>query len=174
MMAAWAGLVLGCGSGPRAPALRDDPVYQNEREGFRFLVPEGWKQHAKAEVPPRKYPKDILLVEYKHLVPGKGALLQVSLADLPKGTDLTTFLASPAFGVKDWKPTAGMEGLQVDGGPATRLVFTGRLGPQEMTREVVVFRRGERVYFFTGLYNTGDTESRDQVRRAVASTLWKK
>jgi hypothetical protein len=173
-MAAWAALVLGCSSRPRAPALRDDPEYQNEREGFRFLVPGGWKQHARTDAPPGKYPKDLLLVEYKHFEGGKGAMLQVSLADLPGETDLGTFLAGPSFGVKEWKLAPGREGLEVDGVSGVRLVFTGRLARQEMTREVVAFRRGERVYFFTGFFVRGDTEARDQVRRAVASTVWKK
>jgi hypothetical protein len=154
--------------------LGDGAVYQNEREGFRFLVPEGWKQHAKTDAPPGKYARDLLLVEYKHLVHGKGALLQVSLADLAEGTDLAKFLANPSFGVKEWSVARAPEAVQVDGVAGVRRVFTGRLGSQEMTREVVAFRRGERVYFFTGLFPTGDAESRDQVRAAVASIFWKK
>jgi hypothetical protein len=174
MMAVLAALLLGCGSRPRAPVLRDDPVYQNDREGFRFLVPEGWKQHARTDAPPGKYPRDLLLVEYKHFAGGKGAMLQVSLADLPEATDLSTFLASPSFGVKEWKRAGSEEPLEVGGVSGVRLAFTGRLARQEMTREVVAFRRGERVYFFTGFFPRGDTEARDQIRRAVASTLWKK
>jgi hypothetical protein len=42
-----------------------------------------------------------------------------------------------------------------------------------MIKEVVVFQRGPRQYFFTGLYWSSDTAAKDQLRRAVASTIWK-
>ncbi len=78
------GLVLlfsGCRSRPRAPLLRDDPVYQNDREGFRFLAPEGWTQSSRSEVPPGKITKELSLVDYRRKT-GKGASFLVTLADL--------------------------------------------------------------------------------------------
>ena len=42
-----------------------------------------------------------------------------------------------------------------------------------MTKETVAFRRGGRVYFFHGLFGPTDAKARDQVRRAVESTIWK-
>src|SRR5262245_64118678 len=76
-------LLLGCAPRPRAPALLDEPVYQNEREGFRFLVPEGWKQYARSEAPPGKGERERLLVLYRRLTPGPEATLEVTRADLP-------------------------------------------------------------------------------------------
>ena len=40
----------GCEGRISAPPLEDGPVYRNTREGFRFFVPEGWKQRARGEV----------------------------------------------------------------------------------------------------------------------------
>src|SRR2546423_15656230 len=79
LLALCALLLLGCDSKPRAPALMDDPVYQNDREGFRFLVPDGWKQHARAEVPPGKSEKERLLVQYRRPAEGGEATLEVTL-----------------------------------------------------------------------------------------------
>jgi hypothetical protein len=161
----------GCGSHPRAPALQDQPVYQNDREGFRFLVPEGWKQYARADLPPGKIDHERLLVQYRRKE-GKAATLEVSRVDLPASTDLATYLTAPAFGVNTWRFTV-REALEVGGKPAERLLLTGRRGAEELTREVVAVRRDERVYLFTGIFASGDAAARSAVRRAVGRVLWK-
>src|SRR5690349_2852811 len=88
--------VLGCSSGPQAPVLRNELVYQNDTEGFRFLTPEGWRQHARVDVPPGKLEKERLLVQYVRLSSEKGASLDVSMADLAATADLTEYLAGPS------------------------------------------------------------------------------
>src|SRR5689334_14831576 len=95
-----AALLAGCNSRPRAPALRDDPVYQNDREGFRFLAPEGWTQSARTEVPPGKVKTETPLVDYRRTKGEGRAALRVSLADLPESTDLESYLSGPSYGVK--------------------------------------------------------------------------
>src|SRR5262245_25916538 len=100
-IAAAALVLASCSSGPRAPALRDEAVYQNDREGFRFRVPEGWTQHAKSDLPPGKANKEHLLVSYRRS--SKPASLEVSLADVPESADLATYLAGPSFGAKQWR-----------------------------------------------------------------------
>ena len=165
--------LLGCDSKPRAPALMDDPVYQNDREGFRFLVPDGWKQHARADVPPGKTEKERILVQYRRPAEGGEATLEATLADLPATTDLAAFVAGPAFGVEKWRRTSPIETLDVKGTSAVRVTLSGRPGNAEMLKEVVAFRRGERVYFFTGIFNAKDGTSREQVRKAVDSIIWK-
>jgi hypothetical protein len=168
-------LCSGCQRRPVAPALRDDPVYQNDREGVRFLVPEGWKQYAKAEVPSGKVDKERLLVQYKHLFERKvGVEFEVSLADLPPSTDLSDYLAAPSHGGKNWRQKGPVEKLDVNGVAAERFVFTGRVDRGEMIKEVVVFQRNGRFYFFTGLFAAADKNARAQVRAAVDSTKWKK
>jgi hypothetical protein len=173
LTAVCAAFLPGCGGGPRAPALQDDPVYQNDQEGFRFLAPPDWTQHAKAAVPSGPVTKERMLVQYKRLRGGKGALLEISLVDLPTSTDLQKYLAGPAFGANHWLLAAPVEKLEVDSVAADRLIFQARVEKAEMTKEVVAFRRGERVYFFTGIFAAGDKTAREQVRRAVGSTVWK-
>jgi hypothetical protein len=153
--------------------LRNEPVYQNEMEGFRFLAPEGWRQHAKAEVPRGKLEKERLLVQYVRLGSEKGASLDVSMADLPASTDLTTYLAGPSGGVKSWRPQLPAAAITLNGVPAQRLTFTNGVSKDETTKEVVAVRRGERVYFFTAYFASSDAKAREEVRRTVASTLWK-
>jgi hypothetical protein len=171
-LAALLGLLPGCAPRPRAPALGQEPVYHNTAAGLRFLAPEGWAQVAKGEVPPGKQEKERLLVAYQRPTPGSNARLEVTCTDLAKGTDLAVYLAAPAFGVKSWQTAATAEALTAGGVASHRFIFTGRAGAEDLTREVVACRRGERVYFFTGLFQSGDTKARDEIRRAVASVLW--
>jgi hypothetical protein len=166
-------LLSGCGSRPRAPALSDEPVYQNDREGFRFRVPEGWTQQARADLPAGPVKKEHLLVRYMHTGPGKRAVLEVSLADLPESTELSTYLAGPSYGTKQWRRTAPVGSLEGKGPSAVRLIFMANVGEAEMTKEVVAYRRGGRVYLFTGLFAAGDSKAREEIRRAVDSTDWK-
>src|SRR5205807_3959401 len=70
--------LLGRG-GPHAPALRSEPVYNNTREGFRFVAPEGWSQVAKADLPPGPVEKERLLVRYQAAT-GGGAM-EVTIVD---------------------------------------------------------------------------------------------
>jgi prepilin-type processing-associated H-X9-DG protein len=163
----------GCSRTPSAPALRDDPVYHSANEGFRFLVPEGWVQRANAELPPGRLEKERLLVKYIYLSPDSRAQLQTSVADLPKATDLVAQAAAPSFAVSNWSLVGQPEPVETEGRSGTRYVFTGRMGKEDMTKEVTVFRRGERVYFFTGLFASGDSKARGQVQRAIATVIWK-
>jgi hypothetical protein len=170
------GLVLLAGNSqrPRAPALGNDPAYRNSREGFRFLAPEGWVQRARAEVPPGKLEKERLLVEYQRTSGGKMALLEVACADLSATTDMATYLARPADGVQKWRLLTSPMDLEINGVTATRMSFSGRAGKEDLIREVVLFRRGERVYFFVSLFSATDDKIRDELRRAVGSTIWNK
>ena len=166
-------LAAGCSRQPQAPVLRNEPVYENDQEGFRFLTPEGWRIHAKVDVPPGKLEKERLLAQYVRVFPERGASLDVSMADLPATTDLAQYLAGPSGGVKSWRPKGPVESVQVGGVPAERFLFAGRMDNQEAVKEVVAIRRGARVYFFTAYFAPGDTKAQQQVRRTVESTLWK-
>ncbi len=163
----------GCDSRPHAPALLDEPVYANPREGFRFRVPDGWKQFAKADVPAGKLDKERLLVGYRHATPNTSAQFEVAMADLPESTDLAAYLSDRTRFGDQWRAAAAPERFEVEGVPAVRYAFTGGQGKDKMTREGVVFRRGERVYLFTAVYRTGDEPTRNAVREAVGSVMWK-
>jgi hypothetical protein len=165
-------LLVGCGATPRAPALQSGPLYQSEREGFRFLAPEGWIQRARAELPAGPFEKEELLVAYGRLT-DRPASFEVSLADLPEGADLRKFLtAVPSEGVQ-WRAKGAPGPVTVNGVAATRFTLAGGAGKAEQLKEVVAFRRGGRVYFFAGIFPAGDTATRDEVRRAVNTVVWK-
>jgi hypothetical protein len=165
-------LLCGCDGRPRAPALQSGPLYQSEREGLRFLAPEGWVQRARAELPPGRYEKPELLVAYTR-VTDRPAEFEVSLADLPEGTDLLKFLtATPTEGVR-WQAKGPPEALTVGGVPATRFTLGGGAGKDAQAKEVVAVRRDGRVYFFAGTFPAGDRATRDEVRRSVNSVIWK-
>jgi hypothetical protein len=166
-------LLAGCESRPHAPALIDEPVYSNAREGFRFRVPEGWKQYAKADVPPGKVDKERLLVAYRLMSAGAAAELEVSLHDLPIDSDLEKLLSGRSFGVEKWQAASPAEQIEINGAPAVRLTFSGRSGKEKLMKEVVAFRRLGRVYFFTGVYRPADERAREGIREAMGSILWK-
>ncbi len=167
-------LASGCGSGPRAPALIDESVYQNKGAGFRFVVPEGWSQHARSELPPGPLDKERLLVQFKRLTSAdRGATMEVTAMDVPESDDLAPYVAGPDYGVKKWTPAGTPEKLEPGGVAATRYVFANQVGAEKMVREVTAFRRGGRVYLFKGIFGAADKKARDQIRQAVASTVWK-
>ena len=163
--------VAGCSAGrPKAPALGNEPVYHNVREGLRFAAPEGWTQAAKADLPPGRLDSEKLLVRYLGLSGDAPGTLEVSCADLLEATNLAEYLAGPSHSIKTWKPVGQPEALQVSNHEAKR--FTFRTG--DMMKEIVTCRRGERVFFFYGLYSAKDPKSRDQLRQCVGSVVWEK
>jgi hypothetical protein len=166
-------LLAGCGPRARAPVLEDNPVYVNDREGFRFLVPEGWHQAARAELPPGKLDQERLLVQYRQLDPDRPATFEVSAADLPASTDIGTYLAGPAYGAREWRSRTPPQKIEAGGVAGTRYDLAARVDKDDLVREVTAFRRGERVYLFTALFLAKDDTSRGQCRRAVNGLVWK-
>jgi hypothetical protein len=164
---------LGCGARPRAPALGDSSVYQNEREGFRFLVPEGWSEQARADLPPGPASVQRLLVLYRSFQSKPLASFGVTLIDLPESADLRAHLTGLHRGVR-WQAEGEGQALEVHGVPATRFLLRGKEGRHDLMREVVAFRRGGRTYFFIGTFGKADPVRRAQVREAVDSVLWSK
>ncbi len=167
-----AGVAAGCSQRPHAPALQDELVFHQEQEGFRFLPPQGWLQHARGVVPPGKAETERLIVEYLCPTSMYPASLAVSRIDLPESAALDEFVQGQSFGADKWRKVSAPESLVVNGVPAVRLTFAAGKGVQIM-REVTVFRRGERVYFFNGIFAASDPQARDEVRRAAASVLWR-
>jgi hypothetical protein len=162
----------GCGSKPRAPALSDDPVYQNAQEGFRFLPPEGWQMRSRAEVHPDKLSREMQLVEYKRFTHEKPASFTVSMDDISPARGLADCLQERKIAPGTWRLHAPVESLTVSGLKAARAVFRATVDGEPTVTEIVAVRRGERVYFFTGVYPEDDARAREQVRKAVASAAW--
>lgn len=166
-------ILLGCQSRPSAPVLRDDPVYRNDREGLRFLAPEGWRQRVNADTPPGPITKDRTIVEYRPSAGSSQGVLGVALIDLPPQADLAAHCAGASHSVKQWSATAAPQAAKVGSRMGTRYSFSGTAGKSVMNKEVVAVRHGERVYLFTALFGGKDTEARDQLRRVIASVIWK-
>ena len=165
-------LIAACDSRPRAPALIDSPVYQNNREGFRFLVPDGWIQTASSVLPP-KLEGEVILVQYTMRTPIRGAMVEVLCFDEAQPSDLAEYHAGPSHGQKNWGLLEPSRTIKVHGTPAERLVYAAQVGTEKMVKEVVAFRRKQRVYSFVGLYWVADNKAPQQLRRAVESTVWK-
>lgn len=165
-------IAAGCDSRPKAPALQDGPVFKEPREGFRFLVPEGWKQLARGQVPPGKIPGERMLAEYKCLTCSRPGALMVSVADVPLSTSLSDYLTKNTRTGEDWKLSGPAEEFTINGVPAARITYLLRAGKQEAIREIVAFRRGERAYFFKGYYAGSDAASRQAIRTAVDTIVW--
>jgi hypothetical protein len=165
-------LALGCDERPRAPSLQNEPVYQNSREGFRFLVPQGWTLHARGELPSGKLDRERMLVSYELLQTDKPATFQVTAADLAAETDLIKYLSGMAFGITDWQVKLPVEDLDNDSQHGRRYTFARASRGSPEIREVVVFRRGERAYFFSAMFPKSDAKAREQIRRAIESLVW--
>jgi hypothetical protein len=168
----------GCGGRPRAPALTDEPVYENDRAGLRFVAPPGWVMGLRSELPPGRLGQPLQLVRYQ-AGPGGGdgpekpADLTVLAVDLADGTDPGKYLADHPVGGGRWA-AATPQSLTVNGAAATRYEYTAASAKAgQLRREVTAFRRGGRVYFFMTTFAATDTAARDQVRQAVNSVVWK-
>jgi hypothetical protein len=165
-------LAPGCQSRPSAPALDDEPVYKNSREGFRFSRPEGWTQRARGDVPAGKIDGERLLVEYKSTFGDDPATLEVSVATIPESVTLNDFVIKSSLTGEKWRLKGTAENFTINGEAAVRLVYTLRTKTEDRVREIVAFRRGERVYFFKGFHAASDTRARREIRSAVDTVVW--
>lgn len=162
----------GCRQKPRAPLLQDEPVYHNPKQHVRFLAPEGWTQHAKADVPAGPVEGAPLLVHYIHWNGDDPALLELSLVDLPETADLPTYLSGQSFGAKQWRVALRGEPVEAGGVAGQRIVLQTSDQHGDRTKEVTAFHRANHWYLFTGVFSTSDTAARDQIRQAIQSIVW--
>ena len=154
----------GCNSRP------GEPEFRAEREGLRFVPPQGWSERARGDAASCGQKHDRLLVQYKRLQAGAPAWLRVTVADMPPSRPLDVCLAERAPG--NWKRESEVEKIQVGGLPAVRASFVGRWHDRDLRCELVAVRRGSEVYWFSGTWPVNDVAARDQVRDAVGSAVW--
>ena len=165
-------VVAGCESRPKAPALRDAPVFHNKQEGLRLLVPEGWKQTAGGTLPPGKLEGNVLLARFRLPSSESGASLDILCFDDEKKTDLQEIHAGRSHGVERWQAAQPPESVEINHVAAQRFILSGTIGKQAMIKEVVSFRRKQRVYSFVGLFAESDNVAREEMRRATSSIVW--
>lgn len=163
-------LLAGCGEKPSAPPLQDGPVYQDRREGFRFFVPDGWTQRARGNIPAGKVTGERMLAEYK--CTSTDSVLRVTVADVPLSTPLTEYVSTNTKTGEDWKLGTPAQDFTINGVPAARITYQMKSGKDEIIREIIAFRRGERVYFFRGFYAASDQQSRKAIQKAVDTVVW--
>jgi hypothetical protein len=166
-------LAAGCTEKPKAPPLTNDAVYQNDKIGLRFLVPEGWVVSQRAELPPGSLAKPVVLAAYQNPKGERPTDLEVLAADLSPDDDTAGFLAEHNVGPDKWAPAGPAAGVTINGVTASRHVLVRQGGKEEYRREATVFRRGGRVYVFLIAYAAADPASRDAARKAVESAAWK-
>jgi hypothetical protein len=167
-------LIVGCNSRPRAPALVTDSVYQNDQEGFRFEVPDGWIIHAKTTLPSGvPVTKEKMLVAYRRPHPKRMAVMEVACVDLPEDADLTLQLIGKRTDADAWKQSAQPDAASVGDLPGKRFYFSKMGRDYQLNKEVVAVRRGGRFYFFVLVATPEDLTARDEIRRVIAGVTWK-
>lgn len=165
-------VLVGCGGGPSAPELRDSPVYRSASEGFRFLVPDGWTQIANASLPPGELDKEVFLTRYRVRSPEMGAMLYVVCFNDDASLDLEQYHSEASFRAPSWEVVSPMEEVIINETAGHRGLFKATLDKNEMSKDVLCFRKNGRVYSFIGLYWSTDEKAQQQLSRAVESVIW--
>jgi hypothetical protein len=113
-----------------------------------------------------------MLVEYRR-IGAESIYFRATLVDLPTDTDLEKYVTQriPGGGLQMESPA---EPVDVDGVAGTHFVLAVPGKGEKVLQDVYVFNRGRRTYFFTGAYPASDSQSRQQVHRAVLGITWKK
>lgn len=162
-------ILAGCSAEPQAPALRDGPVYLNDSAGFRFLVPQGWKQVANSQLP-ESLEAEFLLVRYRLSTSPRGAVFETLCLPTADDAAITAHHAGPSHGAREWRPLPNGPGKPAP--PANTRRFTATIGGEQLVKEVTSVARANRVISFLGIYSDSDSAAREEIRRAVASLQW--
>jgi hypothetical protein len=165
-------LAAGCNNRPKAPALSTEAVFEDDNAGLRFVVPDGWLMTMRGLAPPGRLEKPAQLVRFKPPVADRVADLELMAIDLPAAQDLVKHLTDHQPGSDKWSPAGSPKPVTANGVEGARYEYVSATRPGTR-RDVTTFRRGERVYLFLTTYGANDTTSRDQVRLAVESAVWK-
>ncbi len=162
-------LAAGCKERPQAPALRDEPVYDNPLAGLRFLAPNNWTQVARSDKPPPGA-GERLLVRFQAPPSVTHAFFEVTVDDQPATEDIVALLRQPSHSAAGWEPIGTPTPLTVGGTPATRYTLKSK----ETTKESVAVRRDGRLFLFTLIAPASDAESREQIRQVISGVKWTK
>lgn len=163
----------GCERGPAAPELRNSPVYSNRLEGFRFLVPDGWNQSASSNLPQGDLETEAFLVRYSLPTSESGAQVQVlCFQDKSGDANLVEHHTLPAFGITNWTLEGEPRIEAVGNREGSWLYYKGINGNKTLGKEVLCFRKGDRVYSFVGTFGETDEKARQAIQRAFASVIW--
>lgn len=173
ILAALAASLPGCQDAPRAPALANETVYQNDAVGVAFVTPEGWTLYAKTTLPPGPLDRPIRLTAYGRAADKFHAEFELYAVDVPPGADLLDYLNTHKIGPGVWTPVGKPLALTVRGVPATRYAFAGVKADAKTRRQVVAFPRGDRQLLIVFTHHDDDSQARDQAQKAIDSVTWK-
>ena len=165
------GTEVGCSRRPAAPVLDNDPVFVNRGEGFRLLIPEGWSQAIKTNLPPGVLEKERTLVLYRAFDKNP-ASFEVTCIDLGEDADIDVYVTSRKRSGAGWTRSAEKEKVTVDGREGNRYYFQATVRGQPTSAEVVVFQKAKRFYFFSGYFPKGDLIRQKQIRQFLADLSW--
>ena len=166
-------LLGGCQETPRAPALANETVYQNDTIGLVFVTPEGWSLYAKTSLPPGALNRPIRLTAYTRSVDKFHAEFELYAVDVPPSQDVLEYLGTHKIGPDTWTPKGKPTPETINGVPATRSILAGVKVSTKMRREIIAFPRGDRQFLIVFTHHDADTQSRDQAQKAIESIKWK-
>lgn len=164
-------VAIGCAPKPRAPALVDGAVYHNDKEGFRFAVPDGWFQQIKTDLPPGPVTKERTLVQYRVFEPS-AASLEVAVRDFDEEPNVEEYLTTKKIAGTLWKLREPVAPVSLGDRDAQRYFLEANVRGQRTFREVIAYRRGTRLYLFNGMFLPGDTLHQEQIRQSLAGMRW--
>lgn len=167
-------LAIGCkDETPRAPALRDSPVYQNESAGLRFLVPERWRQAANSNLPEGPLEREVQLARYNVNTSAAAASLEILCMTTDDTFNAVEYHSGPSFGITEWKLIEKPQTVTLGAEEGSQMLLEGEVGGDVYEKEVTTIRRGNRTFHFIGLYSQEDHNARQQIQRAIQSVAWK-
>ena len=136
------------------------------------MVPDGWTQTASSILPTGDLDGEVFLARYRVKSPEAGSTLQIECFQENEPADLREYHSGPSYRVNRWEPSGEPETVTLGGREAQRLMFEATMDGRKLSKEVVCFRKGNRVYSFVGLFSFTDEKARQQIQRAVASVSW--
>jgi hypothetical protein len=161
----------GCSDRPKAPPLRDEPVFDDPRTGLRFVAPPGWVQIMRsAELPTGPLEREWVLVRYQSPPGEQPATFEATLLDAPESADMAALVTAESHSLGPWRLANQPQALAVAGLEATRYTVIFK----NTTKESVVVRRGGRLWFLTGVFGVKDAQAQTIVRQVVESVTWGK
>jgi hypothetical protein len=162
----------GCTTRPRAPVLDRNSVYTDSHSGLRFLVPEGWTQQARTDLPAGPIRRgEVTLVLYRSFGTNS-ASFEVSCRDIDEDVDLGEFLGKRKRSGSAWTRVGSATPVECGGKSASRYILEGKPRDTKLTMEVTVLRQGKRVYFLAGTYPAGDSVRRGEIQQFFKDLTW--
>ena len=168
-------LAAGCNPPPRGKFeesvplfLTDEREFRDSHERLHFMPPPKWSMQARSMAAPKHEDEDRLLVKYKNLVQGTTtSWMTVKVATMPAELSLAECLLKRK--AADQTLVGKAEEITIKGRPAARITVKEQVEGYPFIRETTAMRRGERVYFLSGIYYEKDKDSPKLIRESVES-----